>query len=349
MNDRESTQRERAGSPRRKGEAPSLGPATTAVLPEGRGPHRREVRGGHDPVVQVRGLRKRYGDHTVVDGVDLDVHDGEIVGLLGANGAGKTTTVECLQGLRRADGGSIRVLGLDPAVDGPRLRSLIGSQQQDSALPDRMRVAEAIDLFRGPRSAAVDGLLAAFGLAAHRRTPFSALSGGQRQRLFLVLALLNRPRLVILDELTQGLDPAARRDVWDAIRALRDAGTTTLLVTHYMEEAEALCDRVVVMRDGRVVDSGTPTELVDRNAPWATVRFSWPDGDARAPADWTGLPGVREVRRTDHTIEVNGDRTMVAYLAADLVRRGRVPTDLAVLMPDLEAALISLLTSGGTR
>ena len=299
-----------------------------------------------EPIVQVRGLRKRYGERTAVDGVDLDVQEGEIVGLLGANGAGKTTTVECLQGLRRRDGGSIRVLGLDPAVDGPKLRSLIGSQQQDSALPDRMRVAEAIELFRGPRTAAVDGLLSAFGLANRRRTPFSALSGGQRQRLFLVLALLNRPRLVVLDELTQGLDPAARRDVWDAIRALRDGGTTTLLVTHYMEEAEALCDRVLVMRDGRVVDSGTPAELVDRNAPWATVRFSWSEGDVRA---WTALPGVRDVRRTGNTVEVNGDRTMVAHVAAELVRRGPVPTDLAVLMPDLEAALISLLTPGGTR
>lgn len=299
-----------------------------------------------EPMVQVRGLRKRYGERTVVDGVDLDVHEGEIVGLLGANGAGKTTTVECLQGLRRRDGGSIRVLGLDPTVEGPTLRSLIGSQQQDSALPDRMRVAEAIELFRGPRAAAVDGLLSAFGLASRRRIPFSALSGGQRQRLFLVLALLNRPRLVVLDELTQGLDPAARRDVWDAIRALRDGGTTTLLVTHYMEEAEALCDRVVVMRDGRVVDSGAPTELVDRNAPWATVRFSWSDGDIRA---WTSLPGVRDARRTGNTVEVNGDRTMVAHVAAELVRRGPVPTDLAVLMPDLEAALISLLTPGGTR
>ena len=140
-------------------------------------------------VVEVRGLRKRYGDRTVVDGVDLDVDEGEIVGLLGANGAGKTTTVECLQGLRRADGGSLRVLGLDPAKDGPRLRSLVGSQQQDSALPDRLRVGEAVELFRGPRSAPVDGLLAAFGLAGHRRTAFGALSGGQRQRLFLVLAL----------------------------------------------------------------------------------------------------------------------------------------------------------------
>jgi ABC-2 type transport system ATP-binding protein len=290
-------------------------------------------------VVEVRGLRKAYGGRAVVDGVDLEVGEGEIVGLLGANGAGKTTTVECLQGLRQADGGTIRVLGLDPAVDGTTLRGLIGSQQQDSALPDRLRVGEAVELFRRPGSPRPDGLLAAFGLAGKIRTAFSALSGGQRQRLFLVLALLNRPRLVVLDELTQGLDPAARRDVWDAIRALRDGGSTVLLVTHFMDEAEALCDRVVVLRNGRVVDAGTPRALVDRNAPWATVRFSWPAG-----LKWPELPGVREVRRTGSTVEVHGDRGMVAYVCAELVRQDQVPADLAVLMPDLEAALVGLLT-----
>ena len=298
-----------------------------------------------EPVVEVRGLTKRYGGRAVVDGVDLEVAEGEIVGLLGANGAGKTTTVECLQGLRRADGGTVRVLGPDPAVDGPRLRTLNGSQQQESALPDRLRVGEAVSLFRGPRAAPVDGLLAAFGLDGKRRTAFSALSGGQRQRLFLVLALLNRPRLVILDELTQGLDPAARRDVWDAIRALRDGGTTVLLVTHYMDEAEALCDRVVVMRDGRVVDAGTPAQLVHRHAPWASVRFDWPSG---AP-DWRAVTGVRRVERDGTAVEVHGDRPMVAYVCAELVRSGRVPADLAVEMPDLEAALVSLLATGGPR
>jgi ABC-2 type transport system ATP-binding protein len=291
------------------------------------------------PVVDVRGLRKRYGSRTVVDGVDLRVEEGEIVGLLGANGAGKTTTVECLQGLRRADGGTVRVLGLDPAVDGAVLRGLVGSQQQDSALPDRLRVGEAVELFRRPGSPDPSGLLAAFGLAGRRKAAFGALSGGQRQRLFLVLALLNRPRLVVLDELTQGLDPAARRDVWDAVRALRDGGGTVLLVTHFMDEAEALCDRVVVLRDGRVVDSGTPEELVDRNAPWATVRFSWPAGQP-----WPALPGVREVRRTAGAVELHGDRGMVAQVGAELVRRGRVPADLTVRMPDLEAALVGLLT-----
>jgi len=290
-------------------------------------------------LVEVHGLRKAYGGRVVVDGVDLEVGEGEIVGLLGANGAGKTTTVECLQGLRRADGGTVRVLGLDPAVDGTALRTLVGSQQQDSALPDRLRVGEAVQLFRRPGSPRPDGLLAAFGLDGKRRTAFSALSGGQRQRLFLVLALLNRPRLVVLDELTQGLDPAARRDVWAAVRALRDAGSTVLLVTHFMDEAEALCDRVVVLRDGRIVDAGTPRELVDRNAPWATVRFSWP-----ADRPWPRQPGVHEVRRDGGALEVHGDRGMVAYVCAELVRQGRVPEDLVVVMPDLEAALVGLLS-----
>jgi len=300
------------------------------------------------PLVRVRGLTKTYGDRVAVDALDLDVRAGEIVGLLGANGAGKTTTVECILGLRRRDSGSVDVLGLDPAVDGDRVRRLVGSQQQESALPDRMRVGEAIALFRGPRAATVDGLLEAFGLADQRRTPFSALSGGQRQRLFLVLAVLNRPRMVVLDELTQGLDPAARRDVWDAIMVLRDAGTTVLLVTHYMDEAEALCDRVVVMRDGRVVDTGTPEQLVLRHAGWATVRFGTPVHESGAAGPHVDrlrrLPGVRSVVDLDGTVEVRGDRGSVVYVCADLVH-GTVPHDLTVVMPDLEAAVLALLTS----
>ncbi|HEX3623773.1 MAG TPA: ABC transporter ATP-binding protein [Acidimicrobiales bacterium] len=296
-------------------------------------------------VVTVKDLCKRYGDRLVVDHVDLDVHEGEIVGLLGRNGAGKTTTVECISGLRRPDEGSVRVLGLDPQHDGPQLRSLVGSQLQDSALPDRLRVAEAIDLFRGPRAMSVDGLLAAFGLAEHRRQAFSALSGGQRQRLFLVLALLNRPKLVILDELTQGLDPAARRDVWDAIRSLRDAGTTVLLVTHYMDEAEALCDRVVVMDGGRVLDAGAPATLVDRHAPWATIRFDARRSGLRAE-DLSAVEGVTRVRLDGTQWDVHGNRRMIAHVCAELVRLGSVPDDLAVVMPDLEAAVVALLAPG---
>jgi ABC-2 type transport system ATP-binding protein len=296
-------------------------------------------------VVTVKDLCKRYGDRLVVDHVDLDVHEGEIVGLLGRNGAGKTTTVECISGLRRPDEGSVRVLGLDPQHDGPQLRSLVGSQLQDSALPDRLRVAEAIDLFRGPRAMSVDGLLAAFGLAEHRRQAFSALSGGQRQRLFLVLALLNRPKLVILDELTQGLDPAARRDVWDAIRSLRNGGTTVLLVTHYMDEAEALCDRVVVMDGGRVLDAGAPATLVDRHAPWATIRFDARRSGLRAE-DLSAVEGVTRVRLDGTQWDVHGNRRMIAHVCAELVRLGSVPDDLAVMMPDLEAAVVALLAPG---
>ena len=206
----------------------------------------------------MRGLRKAYGDRVVVDGLDLDVPAGEIVGLIGANGAGKTTTVECIQGLRKPDAGILRVLGYDPVRQAAELRPLIGSQLQDSALPDRLRVAEAVDLFGTARARDGSELLAQFGLAERRRSAFGSLSGGERQRLFLVLALLNRPRLVILDELTQGLDPAARRNVWGAVRQLHDEGTTVLLVTHEMDEAEALCGRVVVMRAGRVLDAGAP-------------------------------------------------------------------------------------------
>src|SRR5260370_28109483 len=210
-------------------------------------------------LVTVRGLRKRYGDRTVVDGLDLDVAASEIVGLIGGNGAGKTTTVECIQGLRRPDAGRLRVLGLDPVTEPDRLRAMLGSQVQSSALPDRLRVGEAVRLFSGRNG---EELLGQFGLAERRRSAFASLSGGERQRLFLVLALVNRPRLVILDELTQGLDPAARRSVWAAVDHLRAEGTTVLLVTHELDEAEQLCDRVLAMRAGRLLDSATPAELV---------------------------------------------------------------------------------------
>src|ERR1700728_2187636 len=207
-------------------------------------------------VVTVRGLRKAYRSRVVVDGLDLDVPAGEIVGLIGANGAGKTTTVECVQGLRRPDAGTLRVLGYDPVTQAGQLRPLVGSQLQDSALPDRLRVAEAIDLFSTARARDGGELLEQFGLARRRRSVFSSLSGGERQRLFLILALLNRPRLVILDELTQGLDPAARREVWAAVRRLHEDGISVLLVTHEMDEAESLCNQVLVMRAGQLIDAG---------------------------------------------------------------------------------------------
>jgi len=293
--------------------------------------------------VTVRGLRKAYRSRVVVDGLDLDVPAGEIVGLIGANGAGKTTTVECIQGLRRPDAGSLTVLGYNPATQAVQLRPLIGSQLQDSALPDRLRVAEALRLFATSARHHGNELLDKFGLAARRRSVFSSLSGGERQRLFLVLALLNRPRLVILDELTQGLDPAARREVWAAVRRLHDAGTTVLLVTHEMDEAEALCDRVVVMRAGRVLDAGTPAELVDRYAATAIVRFTLPDPPAALLDELRRLDGARQVERAGSLVTVQGDRRIIAHVGASLVRRGDVPGDLAVHVPDLEDALLTLL------
>ena len=299
-------------------------------------------------VVNVRGLTKSYGGRAVVDGLDLDVRAGEVVGLIGANGAGKTTSVECLQGLRRPDAGHVRVLGLDPVRDAERLRPQLGSQLQSSGLPDRLRVGEAITLFSGPRATDADRLLEQFGLAHRRSYPFAGMSGGERQRLFLVLALLNRPRLVILDELTQGLDPAARREVWSAVEQLRDAGTTVLLVTHELDEAEALCERVVAMRDGKVLDEGTPAELVMRHSGGATVRFSVPPaadaGTATMLQELNAIPGVIAVTREAAQVVVRGSREVIAHTGAWLVaRREPIPDDLHVEVPDLEDALLHLL------
>ena len=204
-------------------------------------------------------------------------------------------------------------------------------------------MAEALDLFATGRARDGGELLEQFGLAGRRRSAFSSLSGGERQRLFLVLALLNSPRLVVLDELTQGLDPAARRSVWAAVRQLHAAGTTVLLVTHEMDEAEALCGRIVVMSAGRVVDAGTPAELVNRHARRATIRFSLPDPPAPLLAEICHLDGVRNVELIGTRVTVHGDRRIVAHVGAALVRWGSVPEDFGVHVPNLEDALLRLL------
>lgn len=299
------------------------------------------------PDVVVRNLRKSYGPVAAVRDVSFEVGAGEILGILGPNGSGKTTTVECLQGLRRADGGDLSVLGLDPRTQVAELRRRVGSQLQDSALPDKLRVVEALRLFGsvGSQAVDVDALLDDWGLVAKRRASFGSLSGGQRQRLFIALALVNRPRLVFLDEMTTGLDPEARREAWRLVERLRDLGTTVVLVTHFLDEAERLCDRLVVIRRGEVVATGTPAETVAAHGGGTTAAFSFPDGrhDDDRLAELARLPGVTSVRRQAGAVEVRGDAAALLHLGHLLVTRDLTPRDLRVVSPTLEDAYLALV------
>jgi ABC-2 type transport system ATP-binding protein len=297
------------------------------------------------PIIEVEHLAKAYGPVPAVRDVSFQVEQGEIFGILGPNGAGKTTTVECVQGLREPDAGEIRILSLDARRQRGRLRGRIGSQLQESALPDRLRVGEALDLFAalaGNRDRGRD-LQEAWDLAPLARSSFASLSGGQRQRLFIALALVSDPEVVFLDELTQGLDPDARRLTWDLIREVRERGTTIVLVTHYMDEAEQLCDRLALIADGRVLADGTPQALIANAGSGLTVRFSTNASDL----GWLGdIPHVAAVRRHGRQVEVTGDGPVLALVAASLVERGIVPVDLRLLQPTLEDAYFDLVRSG---
>lgn len=221
-----------------------------------------------ESIITVDGIRKSYGPTTAVRDVSFEVNKGEIFGIIGPNGAGKTTTVECIASLRRPDAGRIRVVGLDPVSDARSVRERVGVQLQESALPARLRVWEALHLFasyyRNP--ADIDALLDDWQLTDKRNAAVAALSGGQRQRLFIALALVGTPQVVVLDELTTGLDPEVRRVTWQLVRRLRDQGVTVLLVTHFMDEVEQLCDRVAVIAGGVVVTAGTPADLMTEAA-----------------------------------------------------------------------------------
>ncbi len=302
---------------------------------------REEDPGGIDSALIVSDLRKRYGDTKAVDGVSFDVKLGEIFGIIGTNGSGKTTTVECVQGLRRADSGLVRVFGIDPQADRGRLRSMVGSQLQESELPDRLRVWEALDLFAAISPAAADWreLLADWGLVGKRDTAFAKLSGGQRQRLLVALALVNRPRLVFLDEMTTGLDPAARRVAWDLIDQIRARGTTVVLVTHFMDEAERLCDRLAVFSQGKIIAEGSPDGLIAAHADGPTVHFTTDAVDLPWLAD---APGVERIVRTGSRVTVHGNGPLLAYTAAALVEHGIAPADLRAERKSLEDAFLAL-------
>src|SRR4051794_18631558 len=259
------------------------------------------------PVIQVAGFRKTYGRTIAVDDVSFDVHDGEIFGLIGPNGAGKTTTMECVEGLRRADRGSISVLGLDPVRDVYTLQPRIGVQLQQAQLQKRIKVREAVHFWAAlyrKRAADGDRLLEQLGLADKHDAWFMTLSGGQKQRLFIALALVNDPELVFLDELTTGLDPQARRAIWDLVRGIRARGKTVFLTTHLMEEAERLCDRVAIIQNGRIIDIGTPAELIRRHAPEQTVVVA--ASDVSTEALFRAIPGVESVTNTDGRFTIRG-------------------------------------------
>ena len=292
-------------------------------------------------VVAVEGLSKRYGATLAVDDVSFEIHQGEIFGLLGRNGAGKTTTVECLQGLRRADKGSLRVLGLDPVTQGRELRRQIGCQLQESALPARIKVWEALQWFASFSRGGHDWerLIEQWGLSEKRDAHFSDLSGGQRQRLFVALALVNDPRVVFLDEMTTGLDPAARRVAWDLIEAIRERGTTVVLVTHFMDEAERLCDRLAVMDAGRLVALDTPQGLMATHTGEVTIRFS----TSRRELSWLeGMPEVTRLARRDGLVEVSGRGPVLVDIAAALAAHGLRPADLRVEQPTLEDVFLEI-------
>src|SRR6202046_3236775 len=232
------------------------------------------------PVIQVSGVRKTYGSTVAVDEVSFEVNHGEIFGLIGPNGAGKTTTMECIEGLRKPDRGTISVLGLDPFSDVYELQERIGVQLQQAQLQKRIKVWEAVDLWASLyQKKAIDGerLLEQLGLIGKRNAWFMTLSGGQKQRLFIALALINDPEVVFLDELTTGLDPQSRRAIWDLVRGIGERGKTVFLTTHLMEEAERLGDRVAIIEHGRIVDIDTPGSLVNRHCPKRTVVLSTDD------------------------------------------------------------------------
>ncbi|PRB09572.1 ABC transporter ATP-binding protein [Microbacterium sp. MYb62] len=291
--------------------------------------------------LEVRNLQKRYGRHVAVEDVSFAVEEGEIFGIIGPNGAGKTTTVESIAGLRTPDSGSISVLGFDPIKDRAEVRERLGVQLQESSFPDAIKVAEALELYSSFYRNPADWreLMALLGLAEKRSTPYKALSGGQKQRLSIALALVGNPRIAILDELTTGLDPEARRETWSLIEKVREAGVTILLVTHFMDEAERLCDRIAVIAGGRVAALDTPAGLITQASSGQQVRFR-----VSEPMDREILSTLPEVTGIDVTGErwlVTGTGQLLSSVAGALARAQIVAEDLRVDQRNLDDAFVA--------
>ena len=301
-------------------------------------------------IVQVDKLRKVYGATVAVDEVSFEVQEGEIFGVVGPNGAGKTTTIECLEGLRKPDSGTLRVLGADPQVKGQFLREHAGMQLQQSNLPERMRVWEALDLYSSfyPQPVNWQALLTRLGMDEKRNTPFAKLSGGQKQRLFIALALLPDPQLIFLDELTTGLDPQARHAIWDLVLDVRAQGKTILLTTHFMEEAERLCDRVAVLDHGRIIALDTPQALIHNLGAEERVVFI---PDQLLPVDFTDcLSGAVRLEKQGERVVLhatNGRKVpLVSEVVGLLAEREIRFHDLRTEQPNLEDVFLSLTGRG---
>ncbi|PRX63078.1 ABC-2 type transport system ATP-binding protein [Nonomuraea fuscirosea] len=294
-------------------------------------------------VIEVTGLTKRYAAQTILDGVSFSVEEGEIFGILGPNGAGKTTAVECVEGLRRPDGGTVRVLGLDPGADDRTLREQIGVQLQHTQLPENIKVWEALDLYASFYAAPRDWreLVEQWGLADKRDARFGKLSGGQKQRLFIALALVGNPRVAFLDELTTGLDPQARRVTWELIKRVRANGVTVVLVSHFMDEVEELCDRVAVFDRGRIVAVDSPDGLIEGTGAEHQMRFT-----LMAPADPGTLlgdvPGVSGVTRDGDQVVVTGRGDFATAVTARLARHHVLVSDLRIDKRTLDDAFLAL-------
>jgi len=290
----------------------------------------------------VEGVSKRYGETVALDDVSLTIDQGQIFGIIGPNGAGKSTLVGILAGLRDRDTGTVCVLGLDPERDERQLRERIGIQLQEAQLQELIRVEEAVKLYasfyRNPRP--WEPLLEEWNLGEKRQTPFKGLSGGQKQRLLICLALINTPELVILDELTTGLDPQARQASWELIRRVREQGTTVILVTHFMEEIEKLCDRVAVIDHGRVVALDTPAGFMRQDRESRQILFTADDTVDQSRLE--GLPGVSSVTSDGREFTVTGSGFLMAEIAAELSRQNINPPDLRTQSDTMETVFMRL-------